>query len=186
MTPDQRQRTISSLNGRTQTDAFEAAKAIWQDPDRRLERRLLATLRSGRRPFNRAAAAFAMQILKTPRTIRALERTVKSSSENPRVRGEAAEALAHGHRRRSHDVLLKYVKDRSKEVRFWCAFALGEMADKRAIPSLELIAGTDKRVVRGFHSVAREARDALHNIESGNLGHRRNNGCVFCVRRASR
>jgi HEAT repeat protein len=143
---------------------------------------LLAVLRSGLCPFNRGAAAFAMQILRSPRTIRALERTVKDSSEHPRVRGEAAEALAHGHRKQSHSVLLQGLKDRSKDVRFWCAFALGEMAEERAIPSLELIAETDTRVVKGFHSVAKEARDALQNIKSGNVGHRRKDGCVFCIR----
>jgi len=81
--------------------------------------------------FNRAAAAYAMQILTTPRAIRALEEVVKDKLERPRVRGEAAEALAHSHRRRSHDVLLEGLGDSGKDVRFWCAFALGQMAEKK-------------------------------------------------------
>jgi HEAT repeat protein len=118
-------------------EAFEAAKAIWEDSDPDLEPFLILTLKKGRRPFNRAAAAYAMQMLKTRRTIRALEETTINKSEHPRVRGEAAEARAHGHRRKSHEVLLKSLRDPSKDVRFWCAFALGEMADKRTIPTLK-------------------------------------------------
>jgi HEAT repeat protein len=180
-TTDQRRRVITQLNGRTLVQAFEAAKAIWQDCDMSLERPLLSTLRSGRRPFNRAAAAYAMPILKTPKIIRALERTMANKSENPRVRGYAAEALAHGHRKRSHDVLLRGLGDPSKGVRFWCAFALGEMAERRAVTVLKGLVATDKRVVRGWHSVAKEAADALNNIEAAKKDWRKGR-CAFCVR----
>jgi HEAT repeat protein len=182
MTNEQMRGIVARLNGRTQTEAFEAAKAIWEDSDASLERPLILALRNGRRPFNRAAAAYAMQLLKTPRIIRALERTVENKSENPRVRGEAAEALAHGHRKQSHDVLLKGLSDRSKDLRFWCAFALGEMAEERAIVALRRLVATDKRIVKGFWSVAKEAADAIENIERGNKDHRQKDGCCFCVR----
>jgi len=105
-----------------------------------------------------------------------------NKSEHSRVRGEAAEALAHGHRTKSHEILLKGLKDPSKDVRFWCAFALGEMAEKRAIPTLKPLLATDGRIVKGFHSVAREAEDALKNIQSEKAFHRRKSGCVFCIR----
>jgi HEAT repeat protein len=158
MTDEQSRQIISRLNGHNQADAFEAAKAIWEDTagrikafgrpaNKQLERPLIATLKRGRRTFNRAAAAFAMQLVSTPRTVRALESAVKNKSERPRVRGEAAEALAHCHRTKSHDVLLAGLKDSSKDVRFWCAFSLGEMAEKRALPSLRHIAATDRRIV---------------------------------------
>src|SRR5882724_1260000 len=100
MTDEQRRQIVSRLNGRNQVDAFEAAKAIWEDAGRRvksgdpadkqLERPLIATLKRGRRAFNRAAAAFAMQLVSTPGTVRALESAVKNKSERPRVRAEAA------------------------------------------------------------------------------------------------
>ena len=182
MTDEQRQEVLSRLNGRNRVDAFEAAKAVWEDSDKRLERPLILTLKNGRRPFNRAAAAFAMQMVTTPRTIRALESAIENKSEHPRVRGEAAEALAHCHRRNSHDVLLRGLSDSSKDVRFWCAFALGEMAEERAIPSLKRLVASDRRIVKGFHSVAKEAGDALENIQTDKVAHRRRNGCVFCGR----
>jgi HEAT repeat protein len=182
MTVEQRQQIISRLNGRNQVDAFEAAKAVWEDSDKQLERPLIRLLRNGRRPFNRAAAAYAMQVVRTPQTIRALESAVRNKREHPRVRGEAAEALAHCHRRKSHDVLLAGLRDPSKDVRFWCAFALGEMAEKRAVPALKRLVASDRRIVKGFHSVAKEAGDAIENIQTEKIAHRRRNGCAFCVR----
>ena|SRR5215831_1437185 len=182
MTDEERQQIISRLNGRNQVDAFEAAKAVWEDSDKQLERPLIRTLKSGQRPFNRAAAAYAMQMVSTPQTIRALESAVRNKLEHPRVRGEAAEALAHRHRRKSHDVLLAGLRDSSKDVRFWCAFALGEMAENRAVPALIRLVASDKRIVKGFHSVAKEAGDAIENIQTEKTAHRRRNGCVFCVR----
>ena len=183
MTHEQRLRIMSSLNGWTQVDTFEAAKAIWEDPDPQLEQPLIQTLRKGRKPFNRAAAAYAMQIVTTSRTVRALEHTLMNTAESPRVRGEAAEALAHYHRTESHDVLLRGLNDASREVRFWCAFALGEMAEKRAVPALTRLVDSDKRTVKGFHAVAKEAADAIANIENEKVKHRRKRGgCVFCGR----
>lgn len=182
MTEEERKQLISRLNGRSRTAAFEAAKAVWHDSDLKLERSLILNLRNGGRPFNRAAAAFAMQMITTRRTVEALERAVANNSEHPSVRGHAAEALAYCHRKKSHDVLLDGLLDRSKEVRFWCAFALGEMAERRAVPLLTNLAATDRRVVKGFHSVAKEAADAIENIQKEKVAHRRADGCVFCSR----
>lgn len=191
MTDEQRRQIISRLNGRSQVDAFEAAKAAWDDAanavlsrkpvNKHLERSLIQTLKHGRRPFNRAAAAYAMQLVSSLRTIRALETVVKNKSERPRVRGEAAEALAHRHRRKSHDVLLAALGDSSKELRFWCSFALGEMAEKQAVSALESLVATDKRVVQGWHSVAKEAADALENIKAARKDWR-SGRCVYCLR----
>src|ERR1700761_6324398 len=97
---------VSGLNSPTRVAAFEAAKALWAQPDLSLERHLIRLLKEGRRPFNRAAAAYAMQSVTTPRTVAALEATVSDTAESPSVRAEAAEALAHAHRRKTHAVLL--------------------------------------------------------------------------------
>ncbi len=185
MKETQKRRVIAGLNGRSQVEAFEAAKFVWNDSDVEFERPLIRILRHGRRPFNRCAAAYAMQMLTTPKTVTALEHAVNHKTEHPRVRGHAAEALAHNHRQRSHDVLLKNLRDPNKDVRFWCAFALGQMAERRAIPFLKQLAVTDTRTIKGFHSVAKEAADALEAIKS-NGAHRRKGGCIFCVSRSSR
>jgi HEAT repeat protein len=181
MSRDKTETIIAELNGRTQMEAFEAAKVIERGSDVTLEPSLIATLQHGRRSLNRTAAAYALQRVRTIRTIKALERALADKSEYPRVRGQAAESLIHNHRTLSHDVLLKELGDASREVRFWCAFALGQMAERRAIPALEQLAATDKRVVRGFWSVAKEAADALKNIRNTNRYVHRKSGCAFCV-----
>jgi HEAT repeat protein len=174
------------LNGRSQAEAFEAAKVVWNDTDLRLERALIQTLKKGRRSFNRAAAAHAMgAMLHRPRVIAALEQAVDAKAENSRVRGEAAEALHLNHRKKSHDVLLRNLTDPSKEVRFWCAYTLGQMTEQRAIPTLERLYASDNRVVKGFHSVAKEAADAIEEIKT-NKGRRREQGCIFCIERLPR
>ena len=61
------------------------------------------------------------------------------------------------------------------------AFALGEMSEKRAAAALEALVATDKRVVRGWHSVSKEAADALKNIKAATKDWRRGR-CVYCVR----
>ena len=171
---------IARLNSRNRIEAFEAAKKIWNIDGNALAKELIQVLRSGRRPFNRAAAAYAMQSVSTPATIAALEQTLRSETEASDVRGHAAEALAHGHRKSTHALMRQYLKDSSKDVRFWCAFALGEMEDVAAIPDLKLLV-KDKREVRGFHSVADEAADAIKTIEQRSSGR----ACPYCVRKRS-
>jgi HEAT repeat protein len=181
MTDEQRKRIVSGLNGRTRMEAIEAAKTIWEDSDPGFERPLIRTLKEGRRPFNRAAAAYAMQMVTTPKTVVALERAVRNKWEDPDVRGYAAEALAHGHRPKSHDVLLAALEEPNENVRFWCAFALGQMAEKRALPSLKRIVATDKTIVKGWYTVAKEAADAIATIEKGSRRRRRKGRCGFCI-----
>jgi HEAT repeat protein len=181
VTDDELQRVVAGLNGRSQVEAFEAAKIVWKDTDVRLERPLIQTLKKGSRPLNRSVAAYAMgAMLHRPRVIAALEEAVDDKSENPRVRGEAAEALHLSHRKKSHDLLLKNLTDPSKEVRFWCAYTLGQMAEHRAIPALERLLASDNRVVKGFHSVAKEAADTIKVIKASKA-HRRKKGCIFCI-----
>ena len=106
---------------------------------------------------------------------------MNDTSENPRVRGYAAEALHLNHRKKSHDVLLKNLTDPSKQVRFWCAYTLGQMAERRAIPrSRAAFRFSDNRVVTGYHSVAKEAADALEEIKAAKA-HRREQGCISCI-----
>jgi HEAT repeat protein len=78
-------------------------------------------------------------------------------------------------------VLLKELGDASREVRFWCAFALGQITEQRAISALKRLAASDRRIVKGFWSVAKEADDALRSIENNKRLHRRKGGCAFCI-----
>jgi len=168
---------IAQLNGASRIDAFEAAKEVWNIDGNAVAKQLIETLKRGRRAFNRAAAAHAMQAVREIHVIMALESTLRNKSEYPDVRGHAAETLAHHHRKATHGLLLKTLMDPSKHVRFWCAFALGQMRERKAVPILRLLM-SDQRQVRGFHPVAKEAADAIGEIERRESGRR----CHWCVR----
>jgi len=54
-------------------------------------------------------------------------------NEDPRVRGLAAEALTEAGERRAVPSLIAVLGDPSVEVRFWAAFALGELGNPAAL-----------------------------------------------------
>jgi hypothetical protein len=157
---------LKRLNGRSSVDVFEAAKELWQRDDPDALRSVTSTLRHGKRAMNRTAAAYALNLMHGKSVIPALERSVNKRQEHPKVRGQAAESLAHNHREKSHRVLLRNLTDPSKEVRFWCAYALSEMSDRDALIPLRKLAEKDHRIVRGFWSVSREAKAAIRKIQN--------------------
>jgi HEAT repeat protein len=92
-----------------------------------------------------------------------------------RTRGcaQAAEALQCSHEPRAIGPLIEALRDASAEVRFWAAFALGELGGlgtpgvSEAVPELERLAATDQEVVPGWWSVSKEAADALDRLRAG-------------------
>jgi HEAT repeat protein len=118
--------------------------------------------------------------LPPPRQIIRLGKALKNNQEHPRVRGQAAESLAHHHRNKSHRILLQNLQDPSKEVRFWCAYSLAEMGDTDSLPGLRKLAKEDQRIVKGFWSVSREANWAIRNIREKARRRGRRNRCWFC------
>ena len=160
------------LEGRCTSDVQEAAKDL-SDFSRRsvpLVNALVKILKKGRRPLNRAAAAYAIGFLGNRRAIPALEKALANKAESRSVRSNAAEALAYLSSNGSIPLLTRQLGDPSKDVRFWCAFALGVAGtlDRRraavAVPSLRRLL-RDHRVVKGFWPVAREAEHAIARIE---------------------
>ena len=178
---------VERLNGRSSLEAYEGAKYIWQTDDTDLLPSVIHTLLHGKRVLNRAAAAYALNLTHGKAGIPALERSVANKREHPKVRGQAAESLAHNHRPESHSILRENLNDASKDVRFWCAYSLAEMADEEALIPLKRLAQDDGRVVRGFWSVSREANAAIHTIrkkmrERG----RRRKPCLFCLKKRAK
>jgi len=166
---------LGALNGSSIHAANDAAQAIWQDPDPALLRGVIRTLRHGRRVHNRVEAAYALRAMRGLGGTATLEWVLSNRSEKTQVRAFAAETLAHRHRRASHAVLLRNLKDPSREVRFWCAFALGQMRERRALPILNYLAANDHRVVNGWWAVSKEAADAVSEIKNKQAGR-----CIFC------
>jgi HEAT repeat protein len=178
MTPERRKTVLADLNHRSKLTANDAARAVAKDNDTALLPGLVRTLRHGRRTHNRVEAAYALGFMTGVEGTSALESALSNRSENTRVRAFAAETLAHRHRRRSHAVLLQNLQDPPREVRFWCAFALGQMRERKALVALSRLAKSDHRVLRGWWAVSKEAKDAIAEIKHGTRwGSRR---CAFC------
>ncbi len=60
--------------------------------------------------------------------------------------------------------------DPSPEVRFWCAFALGQIGARSALPALRQLVASDEAVVLGWWSVGTEMADGMRTVHAHCLG----------------
>ena len=112
----------------------------------------------------RKAAAYALGCFQDQGATADLCRVLKSASEEPSVRGQAAEALGYLRDHSAFSSLLEAASDPSPEVRFWTAFALGQLGDRRAEPVLDRLSQGDSAHVEGWGTVAEEAGRALEEL----------------------
>ena len=122
-------------------------------------------LRSGASREHRKAAAYALGRIGDTSSIQLLIRILSSPDEFPDVKAHAAEALGYLRDRTAFSALVTAASDPSAEVRFWSAFALGNLGDKRAVPCLEELAGNDHEIVEGWWAVSEEAAAALSELQ---------------------
>lgn len=135
----------------------------------RYERKsLLKVLRTTPREDGRAAAAWVLGTFRDFRAVDALMKMAEDADEEPRVRGHAIEALGRIGARRMVPRLINPLRDASEHVRFWTAYALGEIGDARAIKPLRNVARRDLAEVEGWWPVGVEARAAIENIVAFN------------------
>jgi HEAT repeat protein len=121
----------------------------------------------------RQIAAYTLGLLHDERAIKPLVNALENQDEDPKVRGDAAEALAYLTKWLDKEdvqasvvgALLDSLKDPAVEVRFWSAFALGELGVKQAVPALKQLAASDESVLQGWWSVSKEASDAIRQIQ---------------------
>jgi HEAT repeat protein len=140
----------------------------------RAYRALARMLREHPDPAFREAAAYGFWELGDERAQPLLVAALCDPTEDPRVRGQAAETLGcitgDARTRRYKEavqVLVDALSDASPTVRFWAAFALGGLRARAAVPALQQLATTDEAVCPGWWRVADEAADALAVIVGG-------------------
>jgi HEAT repeat protein len=142
----------------------EALRSLGVLADGRTTGRLIKVLRTHPNREDRMLAAFALGLFRSRRAVAALREALTDSREDPMVRGTSAEALVF--KKEAIVDLVSALRDGSREVRFWSAYALGEGRVKKALPELRRLT-EDRSRVRGWWSVAREARWAIATIEAG-------------------
>ncbi len=154
-----------------EAEISRAAQLLSENRDRYSQRGLERLLRSHESPTVRAKCAWALGFHRQGQAAAdALLRALRDRSEEPDVRAHAAEALGHmadrlGERR--PDVLaalLHALTEAVPEVRFWAAFALGNLGDEAAIPALERLAARDTASAPGWWSIRKEALDSIEQI----------------------
>jgi thioredoxin-like negative regulator of GroEL len=164
-----RRRLKALAESEDETELVKAAQALSETPGRHVRRGLEQLLSSHVSPHVRAKAAWALGFHASGKEAApSLMRVLGDPNEDTDVRCHAAEALGHLAPEEHSEVLaglLHALADRSPEVRFWSAFALGNLGDERAIPALRRVADSDTESVEGWWSIRKEALDSIDQIE---------------------
>lgn len=155
---------LRSLAGGDRIETWESAKALISINNELAE--LMRLVSEGPSPDVRAAAAYVIGFSRLSVARDRLECCLANRSEDPMVRGYAAEALGYlGASASSLNVLIAQLDDPDICVRYWCVFALGVAGDPSAVPDLlRLREGLTGEERCGEHSLQQEIADALAQI----------------------
>jgi len=125
----------------------------------------------------RRAAIHALGWLSDPRAVPLLVRVLENRKEPPKLRSEAAEALATCgcKSKRAIAALAQALRDQSTQVRFFSAFALGQCAALGGVAGEQAVSGLrqllkDNSAHPGFGTVANEAASSLRAIRAARRG----------------
>lgn len=141
----------------------QAGISLAEAGNKRTARSLIKDLHSSDE-IGREFAAYVLGWLRDCRAVEPLLITLNNRSEIPRIRAQASEALGYLGSHDAVSALISSLQDANPEVRFWSVFALGRIADRRALSALRHVASTDDMVVPGWWSISQEAADALRRI----------------------
>ena len=132
---------------------------------------LLRQLKEGRRPFHRAAAAYALGDIHSKRAVPGFggcagQPQGKSACPRSSCRNAGSlicESIDPG----PDKMLTRFVETRPLLVRLqpWCSGHLNQRKAAKALPTLRKVAASDRRTVPGFWSVADECQWAILRLE---------------------
>lgn len=111
------------------------------------------------------AAAYALGWIGGERAVGLLLEVLCDKGCASAVRGMSAESLSNAGGKTAIPKLVQALSDSSIEVRFWCVFALGQIADVQVLPELERLVSTDNASLDGWGTVSQEAADAILQIK---------------------
>jgi HEAT repeat protein len=144
---------------------WEAAKALIRLRAENAAPNLVRVLRQGN-SSQQSAAAYVLGWLGVSNTAPALQAAALNPNLAVEARGHAAEALGVMEAREAVPDLITLLSDASPEVRYWAAYALGQIGDPGSISSLERMASVDVAVLPHDRSLKQEALDALAAIRA--------------------
>jgi len=156
---------LEALEDASAAVRIAAAQALGQLGARKAVAQLITTLFTDDDDEARKAAAYALGLIGDEDATRALVWTLTQREGVPAVRGMAAESLAYVGAKSAVPALLVTLDDPSPEVRFWSAFALGELGGPESLPGLERVAVRDMADVPDWGTVSHEATRAIARIQ---------------------
>ena len=159
------QQLLRGVENGTRDEIWEAAKEL-ESVVLDVVQALTRLLRTGTTADTRAAAAYVLGFGRFASARTSLEAALENCDEDALVRGHAAEALAYIQSRDSVDILVKHVEDNDPGVKYWCTFALGQIGDAKALPSLKQLAEHIGNQMYEQHSLRAEALDAIAAINN--------------------
>jgi HEAT repeat protein len=145
-------------------DVWEAAKKL-ESIVIDAESSLLRVLADGKHADARAAAAYVLGFGRFASARTTLENVLDNAREEVFVRGHAAEALAYIGDPRSTYALMENLQDDDPGVKYWCLFALGQIAEPRALSALRRFAESGEDQCYEGRSLRAEALGAIAEIE---------------------
>lgn len=168
---------VKLLQGDNEPVWLEAAKALGALRSKRSIKPLIELTTSTLEVERKKAALYALIWINDMSISELLIEILKNLDEDPHIRGIAAEGLSYlfccgaDKRKREYKqaftALTLVLEDSSSVVRFWAAFALGNIRDKKALPELEKLVESDNAMYPGWWTVQEEASDAITRIKGG-------------------
>jgi HEAT repeat protein len=158
------QNLLRTVEKGARTEIWEAAKQL-ESISVEMVLSLIHLLESGKQTETRAAAAYVLGFSRFASARTALEQVLDDTEQDASLRGHAAEALAYIGDPRSLGVLIKNLRDSNPGVKYWCAFALGQISDSKAIAALEQMAENVGDQHYDKYSLRAEALDAIGRIK---------------------
>jgi hypothetical protein len=128
---------------------------------------ILLTHLESTNPERGAATAWTLGRLGNPSSVQPLRAVLRNTKAQRDLRAHAAEALGALASNDAVPDLIAALEDSSAEVRYWAAYALGQIGDPEALPALERLAQKDHRAIGTLGSVAEEASSAVELIRMG-------------------
>ncbi len=116
----------------------------------------------------RKVSAYSLGMIANIDSLKVLEEVLNNQEEDVGVRGQAAESLADFHNHSVVPSLINNLSDKSAEVRFWCAYTLGQIGAKEALPTLTKLVGQDHAKFKGSYAGRTVSQEAEYAIEAIN------------------
>jgi HEAT repeat protein len=161
---------VKCLNDKDADLRSEAARALGTLGDARTALNLIGALERDSSADVRFYSIYALGLLQSDSAIAPILGVLDDEKEDPKVRGMAAETLSFFRSERTVESLMACLSDPQVEVRYWAAFALGELGARKALPALMRLARTDQSSLPDGRSVSNEAAEAIDKIEKAGGG----------------